>query len=301
MISGSKPVGRFAPSPTGELHFGSLVAAVGGYLYTKSSGGKWLLRIEDLDPLREVPKASDRILRALQAHGFEWDAEPIYQSRRNEAYVEALNHLARSGELFGCDCSRKQIGQQSKRLGLDAGVYAGRCQERGLGLKRATVRVRLPEGCFEFEDRLLGRCRFDWKREVGPFVVRRRDGLFAYQLAVVVDDAFSGVTQVVRGRDLLSSTPMQVHIQRLLGLEPPEYAHLPLVLNAQGQKLSKQTGAQPLRSDRASENLFGALSFLGHRPPDELLGASPAELLRWALENWRIEAIKGDKDATWGS
>jgi glutamyl-Q tRNA(Asp) synthetase len=295
MIKGQKPVGRFAPSPTGELHFGSLVAAVGSYLYAKSSGGKWLLRIEDLDPDREVPLARDAIRRSLQAHGFEWDDPVLFQSDRSAAYGAALEQLRDRGVLFLCRCSRKALRQMADRLGLARGVYGGHCLRAPPQGRDGALRVRVPEGVLCFDDALLGPCAYDWQRDVGPFVVQRRDGLFAYQLAVVVDDAFSGVNQVVRGLDLLSSTPMQIALQQYLGFEQPAYAHLPLVYNAQGQKLSKQTGAVPLDNAQAASSLTKALKFLGQNPPKELAHAPVQTLWQWAFTHWdpaRIATLK---------
>jgi glutamyl-Q tRNA(Asp) synthetase len=283
--------GRFAPSPTGPLHFGSLVAAVGSYLSAKAQGGEWLVRIEDLDPPREVAGASDDILRTLEAHGFEWDGEVLYQGRRADAYEAALEILRRAGALYPCACTRREIADSSL-LGIEGPVYPGTCRG-GLAVGRAarSLRVRTDGAWIEFKDRLQGAQRSQLDREIGDFVVRRADGCFAYQLAVVVDDAGQGITEVVRGADLLTSTARQIHLQRLLGYPTPDYLHLPAALNAQGEKLSKQTRADPLPRDRPVALLWRALVFLGQNPPPEWQDARVDEFWRMALARWQRETI----------
>ncbi|MGE0080848.1 MAG: tRNA glutamyl-Q(34) synthetase GluQRS [Thiohalomonadaceae bacterium] len=281
-------VGRFAPSPTGPLHFGSLVAATGSFLRARAMGGRWLVRVEDIDPPREVPGAADAILRALEAFGLEWDGPVLYQSSRLDAYREALDALLTGGLAFACTCSRKDIAQ----LAGPSGVYPGTCRRRR-GLPRAAhaIRVAVGETVVEFDDLLQGPQRQDLAREVGDFVVRRADGLFAYQLAVVVDDAFQGVTEVVRGADLLDSTPRQIHLQRLLGLPTPGYLHLPVAVDAAGQKLSKQTHAAPLDPARPLPAIAQALRFLGLAPGPELLEADPAAAWAWAIARFRLDHL----------
>jgi len=285
--------GRFAPSPTGPLHFGSLVAAVGSFLSAKAQGGEWLVRIEDLDPPREVAGASDDILRTLEAYGFEWDGEVLYQSRRADAYEAALETLRRVGALYPCACTRGEIADSSL-LGIEGPVYPGTCRG-GLaaGRRARSLRVRTDGALIEFKDRLQGAQRSQLDREIGDFVVRRADGCFAYQLAVVVDDAGQGITEVVRGADLLTSTARQIHLQRLLGFPTPDYLHLPAALNAQGEKLSKQTRAEPLPRDRPVAPLWRALVFLGQNPPPEWQAARVDEFWRMALARWKREAIPG--------
>jgi glutamyl-Q tRNA(Asp) synthetase len=275
------PTGRFAPSPTGPLHVGSLAAAVGSYLFARASGGRWLVRIDDLDPPRTVPGAADAQLRALEAYGLHWDGDVTYQSRRTAAYEESLARLATSGCTFPCGCSRADLA------GTGGGsVYPGACRN-GLPLGRTgrSIRVRVAREPVSFVDRLLGGQRHDLAAICGDFVVRRADGLFAYQLAVVVDDLASGVTEVVRGADLLASTGRQIHLYRCLGATPPDYAHLPLVVTRGGEKLSKGCGAQPIptASPAREATLRRILGALG-QAPDGLGAAAPvAEQLAAAL------------------
>jgi glutamyl-Q tRNA(Asp) synthetase len=256
-------VGRFAPSPTGPLHFGSLVAALASYLEAKSAGGKWLLRMEDLDRPREQPGAADAILRALDRLGLAWDGPVQYQSARLERYRAVLEDLARRGFAYPCGCTRREI--EDSALALDgARVYPGTCRH-GLAPGKAAraTRARTHRAPIGFEDRFQGRVEQDVEREVGDFVLLRADGVAAYQLAVVVDDWDQGVTDVVRGADLLDSTARQIHLQRLLGAPTPRYAHVPVALNAAGEKLSKQTGARPLDLADPRAELARARRFLG--------------------------------------
>jgi glutamyl-Q tRNA(Asp) synthetase len=278
--------GRFAPSPTGPLHFGSLIAAAGSYLDARSRGGSWLVRLEDLDRPRTAPGAADEILAALEAYGFEWDREIIHQSRRDKAYAAALARLDRMQAVFPCACTRKEIADSALSL-QDEPVYPGTCRN-GLPPGRAgrAVRVRVDDAVVGFDDRLQGRVEQDLAAEVGDFVVRRADGLFAYQLAVVVDDAEQGITDVVRGADLLASTPRQILLQRLLGYPTPRYLHLPLAVNARGEKLSKQTLATALDRDNAVPTLLRTLSFLNQQPPAALARGTLREVWRWAIAHW---------------
>lgn len=239
-------IGRFAPSPTGPLHFGSLVAALASYLAARSAGGKWLLRMEDLDKPREQPGAADDILRALDKLGLEWDGPVIYQSTRLERYRAVLDDLARRGFAYPCACTRREL--EDSALAIDGSrIYPGTCR-RGLAPGKAarSVRVRTHGAPIGFADAVQGWLEQRVEIEVGDFVLLRADGITAYQLAVVVDDLDQGITDVVRGADLLDSTARQIHLQRLLGARTPRYAHVPVVVNAAGEKLSKQTGAQPL-------------------------------------------------------
>ncbi len=284
--------GRFAPSPTGPLHFGSLIAAIGSYLQAKSHSGEWLVRIEDIDPPREIPGASDSILRTLDAYGFEWDGEVCYQSHRSDAYLAALEQLHHEGRTYHCDCSRKQISERGRQLGLPVGVYPGSCRGTTVSRhQRHAIRLLVPDGTIGFEDAIQGHFSQRLEREVGDFVLRRADGLFAYQLAVVVDDASQGITEVVRGSDLLDNTPRQIALQQALGLATPHYLHLPVVLNAQGQKLSKQTFAPALDEASALLSLWHGLRFLGQQPIEELLEGDLHALWKWARENWNSNRI----------
>ncbi len=285
--------GRFAPSPTGPLHFGSLVAAVGSYLDARTRGGEWLVRMEDVDTPRNVPGAADDILRTLDAFGFEWDGEVLYQSARFAAYAETLDALKAAGQVYGCACSRKEIADSATRPAIDGGLaYPGTCRN-GLAAGRSARAWRLRVDATEiaFADRLQGRIAQVLERDVGDFVLLRADGLFAYQLAVVVDDAFQGVTDVVRGADLLASTPRQIWLQRCLGVPTPGYAHLPVAANAAGEKLSKQTRAEALNVVDAARELLAALRFLGQPAPVELVRANVAEVWSWAMAHWDFAAI----------
>lgn len=289
--------GRFAPSPTGALHFGSLVAAVGSFLQARTNGGQWLLRIEDIDPPREVAGAADDVLRALERLGLHWDGPVLYQSTRAEAYRAAVEELRRSGALYVCGCSRREIADSSVR-GIDGPVYPGTCRG-GLAPGRAqrSLRVRTDDARVAFEDRWQGRFEAELEREVGDFVVRRADGLFAYQLAVVVDDAAQSITEVVRGADLLLSTPRQLYLQRLLGMSTPAYAHLPVVVNAAGEKLSKQTGARPIGDEPAVPLLCRALKFLGQCVPADIGPDDVEALWRFATVAWRPERVPRARSA----
>jgi glutamyl-Q tRNA(Asp) synthetase len=268
-----------------------LIAAVGSYLEARRNRGEWLLRMEDLDRLREEPGAADAILRILEAYGFEWDGSVVRQSRRDEAYAAALARLRREGWVFPCACTRREISD-SMFGSANEPVYPGTCRN-GIapGREARAVRMRVGDAVISFEDRLQGAIEQDLALEVGDFVVRRADGLFAYQLAVVVDDFDQGVTDVVRGADLLASTPRQILLQQRLGYPTPRYAHLPVALNRGGEKLSKQTRALPLVAAEAPLRLWRALRFLGQDPPASLVGENVSALWNWALINWRAAKI----------
>ncbi|MBI3374726.1 MAG: tRNA glutamyl-Q(34) synthetase GluQRS [Betaproteobacteria bacterium] len=292
-------VGRFAPSPTGPLHFGSLIAALGSWLDARSARGAWLLRIEDLDWPREQPGAAAEILSVLEACGLNWDGEIVLQSRRNDLYRAALERLREGGATYACACTRREIADSAPAID-GARVYPGTCRA-GLAEGRAqrAVRVRTTDEPVIFEDRLFGRHVQSVGHEVGDFVLWRADGLFAYQLAVVVDDAAQGVTDVVRGADLIDSTARQIHLQRLLGLPTPRYLHLPVAVNASGEKLSKQTRAKPVDPACAGPELVRAFVFLGHPPPAEIAHAPPRDLLDWGARNWdpaRIPKLRAASD-----
>jgi glutamyl-Q tRNA(Asp) synthetase len=283
--------GRFAPSPTGPLHFGSLVAAVGSYLSARARVGEWLVRVEDLDPPREARGAAADILRTLDAYGFEWDGEVWYQSRRRDAYESALDTLRQQDAVYACGCTRREIADSSI-LGVDGPVYPGTCRT-GMAGGRAprALRVRTEDARIEFTDALQGEQRSVLDLEIGDFVVRRADGLYAYQLAVVVDDAEQGVTEVVRGADLLGSTARQIHLQRLLGLPTPRYLHLPAALSAAGEKLSKQTFATALPRANPVPVLWQVLDFLGQKPAPEWRTATRADFWTAARAAWSEAAI----------
>ena len=290
--------GRFAPSPTGPLHFGSLVAAVGSYLDARANNGEWLLRIEDVDEPRTVPGAADDILRTLETFGFEWDGEVVTQSRRLDLYHAALVRLQLDGEVYPCACSRREIADSASRASVDGGLaYPGTCRA-GLADGRAarSWRMRVPDRELSFEDRVQGALRQNLEREVGDFILLRADGQYAYQLAVVFDDALQGVNSVVRGADLLDSTPRQIWLQQRLGVPTPAYAHLPVATNAVGEKLSKQTQAPAVNPLHGSAALAEVLQFLGHPVPPTLRGAPLVEFWQWAVSAWsiaRVPAVRG--------
>jgi len=289
-VPGSPYRGRFAPSPTGPLHFGSLVAAVGSYLEARSHGGEWLLRMEDLDPPREQPGAADLMLQTLEAYGFEWDGSALFQSKRYDTYETALHQLKEAGLLYPCTCTRKEIADSAAR-GIEGPVYPGTCRSSMQGRAPRAWRVRTTMDEIGFDDVIQGHLSQILERDIGDFVLKRADGLYAYQLAVVLDDAAQGITHVVRGADLLDSTPRQIYLQCLLDLPMPAYTHLPVATNPLGEKLSKQTLALPLDMRNPTPALWHALDFLGQQPPGELMLDSHAALWRWALQNWRLGAI----------
>jgi glutamyl-Q tRNA(Asp) synthetase len=294
--------GRFAPSPTGPLHFGSLVAAVGSYLEAKKHNGIWLVRMEDLDVPRSVPGAAEDILRTLEAFGLHSDEPVIYQSRRTAAYDEALQRLQADGSVYPCCCTRKEIADSAVQ-GIEGFVYPGTCRNaqstllpKGEGAatgRTAAWRVRTNNEAVVFYDALQGRFSQRIESEIGDFVVKRADGLFAYQLAVVVDDAFQGITHVVRGADLLDSTPRQIYLQRLLDLRVPQYMHLPVAVNDAGEKLSKQTLAAPVDESHPVRTLLHVLDFLRQEPPGELIGEDIESVLKWAMQNWNASKLQG--------
>jgi glutamyl-Q tRNA(Asp) synthetase len=283
----STPAGRFAPSPTGPLHFGSLVAALGSFLDARAKGGRWIVRVEDVDEPRTQAGATTTILSTLEACGFEWDGPVVRQSGRKGRYREAFDRLVASGAVYACGCTRKEIADSA--LAIDGGrIYPGTCRH-GLapGREARAFRVQTGAGLVEFVDRVQGRIVQDVGREVGDFVLLRADGYFAYQLAVVVDDADQGITDVVRGADLLDSTARQIHLQRLLGYPTPGYLHLPVAVNTKGEKLSKQTEA----AAAGAESLPRAFEFLGHALPADLAFAPPAEMLGWGIAHWDPERV----------
>jgi glutamyl-Q tRNA(Asp) synthetase len=279
--------GRFAPTPTGPLHFGSLLAAVASHCDARAANGRWLLRMEDIDPPREMPGAADTILHQLEAYGLHWDGPVLYQSQRSAAYLAAIDALAARGQVFWCHCSRSMLAGQAH--------YPGTCREYQKPQPDAAVRLRVHPGVLHFTDRVFGAQQEDLAQTLGDFVIRRRDGLFAYQLAVVVDDAFQGITDVVRGADLLDNTARQLYLQAQLGLPALRYAHLPLVTNAVGEKLSKQNLATPLPLTRPEALLWDAIHTLGQAIPHDLQGAPVSEQLRWAVDHWDMELVPKQK------
>ena len=291
-------IGRFAPSPTGPLHFGSLVAAVASYLEARRAGGKWLVRMEDLDHPREMPGAAGNILRTLEAFGLHWDETVLYQRQRLDHYAETLERLHQRGLVYPCACSRKEIADSALN-GIDGLVYPGTCRQ-GLPANRAprAWRIRVTDEEIGFRDRIQGLLSQHLARDIGDFVLKRADGIFAYQLAVVVDDASQGVTDIVRGADLLDSTPRQIYLQRVLDLPSTSYTHIPVAANQRGEKLSKQTLAKPLDLQRPQAQLWHALDYLHQRPWPELQQASLGTLWSWAVTHWQLSRIPSQRSIT---
>ena len=273
--------GRFAPSPTGPLHFGSLIAAVASWVDARAAGGTWLVRLEDVDTTRTVPGAADAILHALEAFDLHWDGEIVRQTDRTALYEQALEALVRRREVYRCRCSRKEVADSGVR-GIEGAVYPGTCRALGLG-EEGAVRLRVPAGLVAFDDRVQGRISQEVARDIGDFILKRRDGLFAYQLAVVVDDAEQAITDVVRGADLLASTPRQILLQASLGFATPRYLHVPVAVTQRGEKLSKQTRATPVDAKDAGRLLHAALEFLGQ---PRCASAVPREILAEAVSRW---------------
>lgn len=285
-------IGRFAPSPTGLLHIGSLLTALASYADARANGGKWLVRMEDLDPPREMAGAAAHILHTLEAFGFEWDGEVAYQSQRDELYQEALGRLKNEGLVYPCYCSRKDW-QAVATAGADGFVYNGRCrvptQRPEANGKTPAWRIAVPDRTIGFQDEIVGYYAQNLARDIGDFVLLRADGFWAYQLAVVADDAEQGITHIVRGQDLLVSTPRQIYLQQCLGANTPHYAHLPLLVNSQGQKWSKQTLAPALDLNRREALLRQVMRYLNLPYAPEV--DRPEELLAWAVLHWDIRAI----------
>lgn len=287
--------GRFAPSPTGPLHFGSLVAALASYLEARTQHGEWLLRMEDLDTPRNQPGAADNILRSLEVFGFEWDGPVAYQSERQDLYAAALAKLQQRGLAYPCGCTRKEIADSAIH-GIEGAIYPGTCRN-GLppGKTARAWRIRTEDRTIGFNDAIQGYIAQNLARDIGDFVLKRADGYYAYQLAVAIDDADQGITHVVRGADLLDSTPRQIYLQQVLELPAMHYAHIPVVLNAQGEKLSKQTQAAAVNDRQPAAQLWQALDFLQQSPPAAIRNASLADIWQWADKNWQLSRIRPAK------
>ncbi len=279
--------GRYAPSPTGPLHFGSLVAAAASYLDARSRNGTWLLRIDDLDTPRVSKAATTDILHTLSAFGFISDDAVTYQSNRTEAYHAAIHLLRAIDKIYPCACSRREIADSSTIIGIEGAVYPGTCRH-GLPSGKSARALRLDTRGMrvQFDDALQGCVSQDVENQIGDFVLYRADHIYSYQLAVTVDDDAQGITDVVRGADLLASTPRQICLQQLLGLPTPRYLHVPVAINAAGEKLSKQTRATAIDVDTPRPALLAALDFLGHAPPPSLRDTPLSGIWRWAIEHW---------------
>lgn len=281
--------GRFAPSPTGELHFGSLVAAVGSYLDARANKGEWIVRIEDVDSTRCHPEYETSILKTLEAYGFEWNGPVMRQTDRTDAYRAAFEELKREGLVYGCACTRREIADSA--IGVDgAPVYPGTCRNGWPDGKTARAwRLRVPDMTVGFNDLIQGFQSQNLEKDVGDFVLLRADGLFAYQLAVVVDDAEQGINHIVRGADLLASTPRQIWLYECLDEPVPVYAHLPLAVNDHGEKLSKQTRAAPVGLSDPVPMLKAAMRFLNLAPEKDDFALQ--DLWNWAIMNWSIKIV----------
>ncbi|MCG7498557.1 tRNA glutamyl-Q(34) synthetase GluQRS [Vibrio sp. Of7-15] len=277
-------IGRFAPSPSGPLHFGSLVAALGSYLQAKAQQGTWLVRMEDLDPPREMEGAADLILRTLEAYGLYWDGSVMYQSQRHDAYQAQIEHWLVHQQAYYCQCTRKQIKQSG-------GFYSGTCRDKHLSDNDTSVRLTMVEPVTEFTDLLHGTIKINPELAKEDFIIKRRDGLFAYNLAVVLDDIEQGVTEVVRGADLIEPTGRQISLYKLFKQPTVSYLHLPLALGADGNKLSKQNHAPAIDLDNPKPTLLAALHFLGMSPDNALKSANIDEILAWATKNWQINRL----------
>ena len=294
-------IGRFAPSPTGPLHFGSLIAATASYLQAKHHNGQWLVRIDDIDPPREVKGAAKEILETLERYQFQWDQNPMYQSSRITAYRNALDTLVKQELIYACSCTRKELQKSSYKT-----AYPGTCSNKNLDIKNTeySLRVRVANKNILFSDEHFGMQSHNLFNETGDFVIHRKFDLPSYALAVCVDDDYQNITEVVRGQDLLSFTPMQIFLCETLGYPIPKFLHLPIVVNKEGQKLSKQTKAPAIAKDQCELELTRALNFLGQQPPNNLSKQNLSEIWDWAIEHWdttkipKAEHIPYDKEWT---
>jgi glutamyl-Q tRNA(Asp) synthetase len=282
--------GRFAPSPTGAVHYGTLIAAVGSYLQARHNRGHWFLRIDDIDRTRKIDGADDNIIKTLEAFGFTWDGAIVYQSTQTKYYQQALDQLMSRSLVFPCLCSRKQLLKSSSE------IYPGTCRHRQLPENKPhALRIRVQDIDIGFNDVVMGAQRQNIEKQCGDFIIKRRDGLFAYQLAIVVDDAMQNISEVVRGADLLDSTPRQIYLQRLLHYPTPAYCHLPLAVDAAGNKISKSAGATRININKRESLLLSALYFLGQQPPHELEKCSLNDIWGWAIKHWQISLVPAVK------
>lgn len=284
MSSSLTYIGRFAPSPSGPLHFGSLVAALASYLDAHANNGHWLVRMEDIDPPREQPGAADLIFKTLETYGMHWHGTALYQSTRTDIYQAILDVMLAKGQLYPCTCTRKKLAGKN-------GVYPGYCRNKTvLPDKPFSLRLKCPSTEFSFDDQIQGSQTFNLG-ELGDFILKRKDGLYAYQLAVCVDDEYQGVTHIVRGYDLIDSTPRQLHLQNVLGYRHPVYSHIPVITLADGNKLSKQNHAPAIPVDEPRPALIQALKALGMQPDNDLSASSVEDILRWGSSHWQPKAI----------
>lgn len=283
--------GRFAPSPSGPLHFGSLIAAVASFCQAKSNNGVWLVRMEDIDPPREQVGADKSIIDCLEAHGLASDEAIVYQSQRVDVYAKAIQYLVEQSKVFYCSCTRKALRATLDGNAATTTVYPGTCRSEKVKMENCSTRLLVADVALSFNDAIYAHQSQALAKEVGDFVLQRRDDLFSYQLAVVIDDIAQGVTEVVRGVDLLDSTPRQMYLYQQFAQPAPNYVHLPLALMQDGKKLSKQTGAAGLNDANASDNLYKVLEFLQQNPPPELRQSEPQDILVWAIAHWDLAKI----------
>jgi len=285
-------IGRFAPSPTGPLHFGSLVAAVASYCDARKNNGQWLLRMEDLDKPRTAKGAAETILHQLEAFGFEWDGSVLYQSTRDRFYSEALETLKAKQLIYPCTCTRKEINDSSTSVGIEGMIYPRTCLQHPIKPDAAIAwRIKTNAVSIRFRDAVQGEISQSLTTDIGDFILKRADGLFAYQLAVVVDDAAQGITNIVRGADLLHSTPRQIYLQQMLDYTSPCYAHVPVACNSTGEKLSKQTLAKPIIDQCAIKLIIDTLDVLGQHPEIGLKHAALKDIWYWAINHWDIQQV----------
>lgn len=289
----AKVIGRFAPTPSGPLHFGSLVTAVASYCQSKSQQGQWLVRIEDVDTPRVVKGATGQILSSLEAYGFEWDGEVLYQSSRFEFYETKLVELLDQENGYACDCSRKSLREKGIKSGLMGQIYPSICRNKNLSSTDRSIRLNTNlAGISHFNDQIYGDIKLNLKAQVGDFILKRVDGIYAYHLAVVLDDNTQNINQVVRGADLLLSTCLHRYLQRLFKLPTPQYLHLPLIKNSDGTKLSKQTGAKAIDIDHPSKTLLSALRYLNQPTQASWINLKPGAILQQAVNQWDHHQIK---------
>ena len=296
-MQGSRIVGRFAPTPSGPLHFGSLVTAVASYCHSKSQQGQWLVRIEDVDTPRVVKGATSQILNSLEAYGFEWDGEVLYQSSRFEYYQTKLVELLDQQSCYACECSRKSLREKGISSGLMGQIYPGVCRNKNLTSNDHSIRLSTESANIsQFNDQIYGDIELNLREQVGDFILKRVDGIYAYHLAVILDDDSQYINQVVRGADLLLSTCLHLYLQQRFKLPTPQYLHLPLIKNKDGKKLSKQTGARAIDINHPSATLISALQFLNQPTQTSWLDLKPTAILQIASNQWNHHLIKPETD-----
>lgn len=292
--------GRFAPTPSGPLHMGSLFTALASFLQARAHDGVWLIRMDDLDTPRNVAGADSVILKQLESHGLEWDEAPRYQTQHAQEYQDALMRLLQQQLLYRCSCTRAELAQTSL-TGPDGPIYAGTCRNKVIAAEKFALRLRVDDRTMQFVDLRLGVQSRNLAQDIGDFLVQRNDGILGYQLACAVDEAQQGITEVIRGADLLDSTFRQIYVQRHLKLNPARYGHLPVLMQSDGKKLSKQNHATPIEASQAVSNLLKCLSALGQSPPNALAEATAHEVLQWAIQHWNLDLIPSKVSLQWSN